>query len=238
MGRVVKFGIMTFDSTVLGRFDPSRVPRSNADDCIDRRRLLRGVVGSALWASTAAHVSRAATPITAADALAEAELKRAAQKGELCSAAIATGTGLRGEYFAVALDRGPPLMVRTDATVDLDRSLEWPILRVSQKPSAVRWSGWVKPPTPGRYRFHTGQASTRLWVSQQLMAGEGAPADASIELAAGRFYPVKLEADHLENLEGRVRLEWTAPHGARFVIPRALLFLPTDSVPMVEPAAR
>ena len=25
------------------------------------------------------------------------------------------------------------------------------------------------------------------------------------------------------------RLEWTAPHGARFLVPRALLYLPTET---------
>ena len=220
----------------MHRSDPVRLP---VDDLLERRRLLFGGVGmacSALFGSSG--VFAAATPKSGPDALAESEFKRAEQKGELCSTSNATGTGLRGEYFAGAIDRSPALLARTDATVDFDRSLEWPSARSAKRPSAARWTGWVKPPTGGRYRFHTGQASARLWVSQKLLAGAGADPDASIELAAGRFYPVKLEAERLDALEGRVRLEWTAPHGARFLIPRALLFLPNETVPTAKPAAR
>lgn len=205
-----------------------------ADDRFQRRRLLVGGLATLLLPRE----GFAATPKSAADGMAEAELRLAEQRGELCSAKNATGTGLRGEYFAGGLDRGAPLLVRTDATVDFDRTVEWPAAQATRRPSAVRWTGWVKPPTAGRYRFHTGQASARLWVSQKLMAGEGADPNASLELAAGRFYPVRMEAERLEALDGRVRLEWTAPHGARYLIPRALMFLPNESVPAAKPAAR
>jgi hypothetical protein len=49
-------------------------------------------------------------------------------------------------------------------------------------------------------------------------------------MAAGRFYPIQIELARSAAVEQALRLEWTAPHGARYVVPKALLFAPTDSV--------
>ena len=176
----------------------------------------------------------AATESVPAGPLAEREFERAARRAELCSTSNAVGTGLRGEYFAGELGRGDPLLVRTDATIDFDRSLEWPVQGGLRQPASARWTGWVKPPISGRYRFHADQPAARLVVARQVMVGEGAGADASIELASGRFYPVTLEMKRLGGMQDRLRLEWTAPHGARYLVPRALLFMPTETVPVAK----
>ncbi|HEX6707041.1 MAG TPA: PA14 domain-containing protein [Albitalea sp.] len=157
--------------------------------------------------------------------LAEAELEHAAQRAALCSSANVAGVGLRGEYFADEGCRGPALLIRQDATIDFDASLDWPAERRDQRPRSVRWTGWVKPPLPGRYRFHPGTSEAQVQVSRQRVAGPDA--DDGIELAAGRFYPIAIELDRIAPGAADVRLEWTAPHGARFLVPRALLYLPT-----------
>jgi hypothetical protein len=162
--------------------------------------------------------------------MAEAEARRAARQNDLCSAANATGTGLRGEYFARTIGKGAPVLVRVDATIDFDSSFEWPKQGMVQRPGAARWTGWVKPPVSGRYRFHLDQPLARVQVSRQVLAGEGATPDSAIELEAGRFYPVVLEVERLEGISGRLRFEWTAPHGARYLVPRALLFTPSETV--------
>ena len=197
--------------------------------CLTRRgALLRAAAVAALlpmhrW-------SLAEAPGTAADGMAAAELKRAERQGELCSAANATGTGLRGEYFAQRIGQGAPLLVRVDSVVEFDRTLEWPADHAARRPVSARWNGWVKPPIGGRYRFHADQPGARLVVARQVLVGEGAPAGTpTVELAAGRFHPISLEMPRLDAIAGRLRLEWTAPHGARYLVPRALLFGPNES---------
>jgi hypothetical protein len=135
------------------------------------------------------------------------------------------GVGLRGEYFSQPAMQGEPLLSRVDTTVEFDASLDWPADKIASRPRAARWQGWVKAPLSGRYRFHGGPHA-RITVSGLPMAGPLAAADAGLDMSAGSFYPIVMEAD-LGNASA-VRLEWTAPHGMRYVIPRALLFLPTS----------
>jgi PA14 domain len=195
-----------------------------------RRRVLLAAAGAVAVGLAGPRAARSAQ----ANPMAEAELARAARRGELCSISNATGTGLRGEYYAGEPGKGDPLLVRVDATVDFDPALEWPAQLAAKRPASARWSGWVKPPISGRYRFHADQNAARLVVARQVMAGPGAAADGSIELAAGRFYPITLEIAQLAAMTGRLRLEWTAPHGARYLVPRALLFLPSEAVPATK----
>lgn len=164
------------------------------------------------------------------EGLANPELQRAAQRIELCSSANVVGVGLRGEYFAEGGLRGVPLLVRIDSSIDFDASLDWPTDRSSHRPQSVRWTGWVKAPTTGRYRFHVEPKSARVQVARQTVAGADAAPVVALDLVAGRFYPVSVEMSAVDSAKtSRVRLEWTAPHGARFVVPRALLNLPTDT---------
>ena len=161
------------------------------------------------------------------------ELEQAAKRGELCSSANPVGAGLRGDYYASENCQGPLLLSRIDPLVDFDMSFDWPAAQSSQRPHSVRWSGWIKPPLAGVYRFHCDAAGARLLVSRIVQVGEGSLPDTHIDLAAGRFSPLVVQLSQLSNIIGRVRLEWTAPHGARFVIPRQLLHLPSDTVSTV-----
>lgn len=165
----------------------------------------------------------------AAGAAADAELRRAAERSDLCSSSNVVGTGLRGEYFARDAKRKAPLFVRTDPTVDFDSTFDRNQTSADQRPQSGRWTGWVKPPVSGFYRFHVDQPSARLVVARQVMVGADAATNVSVELGAGRFYPIELEVDGLREMKGRLRLEWTAPHGARFLVPRALLFVPNEN---------
>lgn len=207
---------------------PSEQPRPLASRA-RRRVLLLGAAGLAGGLASAPLPGRAGAPSPATGSIAAAELKRAAERGELCSATNATGSGLRGEYFSRDPRRSAPLLVRVDPTVDFDASLDWPASLAAQRPGGVRWTGWVKPPIAGRYRFHVGQPGARIVVARTVLAGEGAAADAAIELAAGRFYPITVEVPQLDAISGRLALEWTAPYGARYVVPRALLFVPSET---------
>ena len=160
--------------------------------------------------------------------LAESELRRAAQRGELCGAGNAAGVGLRGEYFSGELMHGATLLVRLDGLVDFDASLDWPAGRGNERPHSARWMGWVKPPLSGSYRFHADAPNARVLVARQVLAGADAPPAAHIDMAAGRYYPITVELQRIGTGINRMRLEWTAPHGARFVVPRPLLYPPSE----------
>lgn len=193
-----------------------------------RRRVLALCMGVGLVA--VARRDELAPSVSAPSELANVELRRAAARAETCTAANAVGVGLRGEYFAEEDWRGASLLVRVDSSVDFDASLDWPSGQALIRPRSARWSGWVKAPISGLYRFHAEAPNLRVQIARQWLAGADAAADAKLEMAAGRFYPITVDASRFSASHARLRLEWTAPHGARFVVPRALLFLPSESV--------
>jgi hypothetical protein len=82
----------------------------------------------------------------------------------------------------------------------------------------------------GPYTLHASAPGARITISRQRVQSGTPMVNIPIELAAGRFYPVVVEIPNLAALgaDGVVKFEWTAPHGMRFVIPRALLYLPSD----------
>ena len=164
------------------------------------------------------------------DHLAATELQLAAQRAGWCGSSNAAGVGLRGEYFANERCSGKPLLVRMDGSIDFDASLDWPAQHGANRPRSARWSGWIKPPVTGHYRFHADMPDARVRVAKELLVDAGTPASGGIDLAAGRYYPIVMELGRVSAASERIRLEWTAPHGARFLIPRALLYLPSDAV--------
>lgn len=159
-----------------------------------------------------------------------AELLRAAERANICTAANAVGVGLRGEYFSETSLRGTKRIVRVDDVVDFDRSIKGPAGVVSQTVSSVRWSGWIKAPLSGKYLFHADAPNMRIMVAHKAVAGGDAPEAQKVDLDAGRFYPIEIVVNQLTDSDARIRLEWTAPHGARYVVPKALLHLPTEAV--------
>ncbi|HEX6364123.1 MAG TPA: hypothetical protein VFZ93_14295, partial [Albitalea sp.] len=114
-----------------------------------------GSLGAGLLAARDSAFADAGRP---AD-LAALEARQAEQRAALCSGKNAAGVGLRGEYFAGEGCTGAPLLVRLDGAIDFDAALGWPGERGHERPRSVRWSGWVKPPIAGRWRFHAGAAA-------------------------------------------------------------------------------
>jgi hypothetical protein len=151
------------------------------------------------------------------------DLEDAARRGALCTAKDLPGVGLLGEYFMLDACRGTPALARIDPVVDFDASFDWPAGQVPAGPRSVRWSGWLRAPMDGRYRFHLDAPDGVVLVARQSMRDPGA----GIELHAGRYYPIEARLERVAASGARVRLEWTAPHGARYVIPRALLQPPS-----------
>ncbi|HEU4459264.1 MAG TPA: PA14 domain-containing protein [Methylibium sp.] len=182
-----------------------------------------------LCALTCATVLAACGPQSKTAVPTPASLEPSSQRAELCSAANVVGVGLQAQYFAEPGWRGEPLLTRTDAAVDFAGSADLPESLRATPPRSIRWSGWIKAPTNGVYRFHVQPAQARVLVSRADVHAD-APDAKGLEMVAGRFYPITVEVDGLDAARLPVRLEWTAPHGARYVIPRALLNLPTETV--------
>ncbi|MGV3727073.1 PA14 domain-containing protein [Hydrogenophaga sp.] len=174
----------------------------------------------------------AALTSPSADRMAD-ELLRAAERADLCSAKNAVGTGLRGEYFAKEGMQGPAQLVRVDEVIDFDRSVGAAANPRAASIASVRWSGWLKASISGAYRFHADAPNMQIVVARQIVAGAGARPGEKMDLAAGRFYPIEIRVTQLTESDRRIQLEWTAPHGARYVVPRALLHPPTETVAVV-----
>lgn len=156
-----------------------------------------------------------------------AKALHAEEPGLRCSPRNAAGAGLRGEYFERENRAGQPLLVRTDGVVACEA-----VWALAQQPSGLlarsaRWNGWVKAPLPGRYRFHFDHADARIVVGAvDFSLHASAPQPAGLDMAAGRFYPITVELDRIGEPGGKAQLEWTPPHGHRFLVSRAMLFLP------------
>jgi hypothetical protein len=200
----------------------------------NRRLFLRGssaLVCAGVGAVLLLRKDEIASALTSpsADRMAD-ELLRAAERADLCSAKNAVGTGLRGEYFAKEGLQGPVQLVRVDEVIDFDRSISTAASPSAPSISSVRWSGWLKASISGAYSFHADAPNMQIIVARQIVAGAEARPGEKIDLAAGRFYPIEIRVTQLAASDRRIQLEWTAPHGARYVVPRALLHPPTETV--------
>ena len=152
-----------------------------------RRRLLwlgaAGVGGAALlvrWDAGALppKSTGGASPHGGASAgVDDLERKYAQQRADLCGAGNAVGVGLKGEYYADTAFKGPVVLSRVDPLIDFDSRFEWPA-DLPAAPRSVRWSGWIKPPLAGRYRFHADAPGLKVSVANRQVAGAGAPDDA------------------------------------------------------------
>lgn len=191
-----------------------------------RRKFVR--IAAAIFAVAIPLERAGAGSASAEGSMAGAELREAERRAALCSASNVAGTGLRGEYFANDTVRGQPLLVRVDSTVDFDRALEWPA-DAQGRPRSAQWTGWIKAPITGTYRFHSGQQRSTLVIARQTLLRPGSAKQEAIDLTAGKFYPILLQVEQLDLMEQRLKLEWTAPFGARYVIPRSLLYLPSGA---------
>lgn len=146
-----------------------------------------------------------------------------AQREQVCSSRNKVGTGLRGQYFAVIGCTGEPQVTRLDGPVELEAPPDWPIAETR----SIRWQGWVRPPLPGKYLFHLDGQAADVTIGRVLVLDRKSSLSTPIEFAAGRYYPVEVRVDARSAASARARLSWTAPHGIKFLIPRASLYPPT-----------
>lgn len=157
----------------------------------------------------------------------------ASRLAALCSSSNAIGVGLRGEYFAEANWVGRPSAIRTDATVEFESPHELSKASGLKGLESVRWTGWVKAHVTGRFKFDGGSPDVRVFISNIALSDARTGSAAAIQLSAGKYYPVRIELGQISTSRYPIRLQWTTPYGAHYVVPRQLLFLPTDSVKAV-----
>jgi hypothetical protein len=147
----------------------------------------------------------------------------AAQREQVCSSRNKVGTGLRGQYFPLTGCAGDPGVTRLDGPVELEGAPDWP----SGEIRSIRWQGWVRAPLPGQYLIHMDGQAADVTIGRVLVLERTATQSVPIEFAAGRYYPVDVRVEARSPASLRARLSWTAPHGIKFLIPRASLYPPT-----------
>lgn len=132
-----------------------------------------------------------------------------------------TSGGLRGDYFNNMTLSGTPVLQRTEA-VNFGWSSNSPGPGVNANKFSVRWTGMVKAPSNGKYRFRTvSNDGVRLWINGVRVVNNWtdhattSDTSADITLQAGLKYSVTME--FYDNTGGAVaRLQWRKPGQTTF----------------------
>lgn len=131
--------------------------------------------------------------------------------------------GLTGSHYNNINLSGNPVGTRVDTSVDFDWGAgSSGVSGVNSNQFSVRWTGRLRAPATGNYRFQTvSDDGVRLWINNQLIINNwgdhGATTDtsATVALQAGYAYDVRLE--YYENTgQAVIRLLWSTPGSATF----------------------
>jgi outer membrane protein OmpA-like peptidoglycan-associated protein len=125
------------------------------------------------------------------------------------------GDGLRGDYYdGLSFDHF--IQSRCDARLDFNWQERGPLSGVPANYFTVRWTGWLVPPTTGRYVLHMAvDDGVRLWLGNRQLLDEwrGQPLgyyQAIVELQAGRAYRLRLDYCQYSSA-AQVLLSWERP---------------------------
>jgi beta-glucosidase len=121
--------------------------------------------------------------------------------------------GVMGEYFPNKEFKGPPLVVRKDAYINLE-PLPHAQDSLTQPPGltdfSVRWTGFLTPSQSAMYRIFPSGHSNRLWLDGKLviddLASEGAAPEPVVELEKGQKYALRFES--IVQDDGGSELSW------------------------------
>jgi len=130
--------------------------------------------------------------------------------------------GLTGEYYNSAKGIGQaPAFTRIDPRVDFAWRAKSPDpLLTNEDDFAVRWTGELVPPVTGSYRLGVNAMNTvRLFFEGKQVvqfSSEHHPSkrDVTIDLVAGKRYPIRIEFEHTSN-DATMQLLWHAPGRSR-----------------------
>jgi hypothetical protein len=151
---------------------------------------------------------------------AEREIKAGQLKSahmHLAGAAPQRVPGLRGTYCST-MEFGGTLIERVDPQINFDWKNDSPMPGIPPDRFSIRWEGDIETLNAGTYTFHVrSDDGARLFVDNRLLMDNWRPQAArdnsvSIELEAGRRYPIRL--DYFDGaVLARVSLSWTPPGG-------------------------
>lgn len=117
--------------------------------------------------------------------------------------------GVKAEVFSTNNLEGTPAS-RTDKSIEQ-------VWKDQDRTAAVRWTGFIKAPESGEYRFgYPSDDGFRIWVNDKLVVDEWIVRDSisltsgRITLEAGRTYDIRIEARQMGN-SGDQRLMWSLP---------------------------
>ena len=126
------------------------------------------------------------------------------------------GDGLLAQYYdGENFER--VMYVRHDPSINFDWGHGEPAPGLPTEYFSVRWSGWLVPPTTGRYVFHvTVDDGMRVWLNDKRVFSSWVPQQVanytfSVDLKAGE--PYRLRVDYFQNiLDTRAQLTWEIPN--------------------------
>ena len=130
----------------------------------------------------------------------------------LCADADCKTPGLKAEHFANYDYAGPAASTGTEANARISWAGE-------VKGSSARWSGYIRAPKSGEYRFRFSSTSgNRILIGGKpiLDSHDGRPdhtpplASGAVSLEGGKLYPITVEAIQY-GAAGRQKLVWSAP---------------------------
>lgn len=125
------------------------------------------------------------------------------------------GDGLKGEYYdGREFDR--LVVTRRDANLDFDWHGSRPAAGLTPDDFSVRWTGWLVPPTTGRYVLHiSADDGIRLWLNNRQLLDDWHGHSLNyyqveVDLRAGE--PYALRVDYCQHTQAtQARLAWLAP---------------------------
>jgi serine/threonine protein kinase/WD40 repeat protein len=137
------------------------------------------------------------------------------------------GIGLQAELFA---DRVFQRKVKTR----IDHRIDWvwgegaPDLGMPVDFFSVRWTGWIRAPKPGLYKFIShADDEIKLWIDDKLLLEKGLRQEVAVELT-GKPQPIKLEFAESAGM-ARCSLFWVRPGSSiEQVVPAEVLFHDRD----------
>ncbi|WP_184503597.1 alpha-L-fucosidase [Streptomyces botrytidirepellens] len=140
------------------------------------------------------------------------------------------GTGLRQEVFANDTFTGPPVVTRTDRTVNHAwRTAGSPDARVPADRFGVRWTGSLVPRHSQTYTLTTVSDDTvRVWIDGKLLIDNTTPHTAkvdkaTVDLRAGQRHAIKIEYTE-QTGEAHMKLLWSSPGQPQQIVPRTQLY--------------
>ena len=126
------------------------------------------------------------------------------------------GEGLKGEYFA-SIDADRPAMTRNDATIQFNWAGGQPASAVPADNFKIVWTGKLRPPVSGTYRFYSEQDdSFSLWLDGRAVIknnGRG-----TYKLDSNKWYDVRAEFIEYSGA-AKVMLFWETREFGRQIIP-------------------